>query len=143
MTPEQIFQNRHGAEWAATCQKPVLTDALIAISSRIFEEIAGLSLEFIASTAGNAMLAKWQGWILHERALLDLSVLKPAGGNDLEATYADETEEALASADEQDQQTSGSLREWLKPSIPPEIPKPTPKPKQKRKRRKRRKQNAT
>lgn len=130
MTPTQLFQKRHGARWAAIARGPELTDALLTVNAGLFEEILALTPEQIASPSGNVILAKLQGQLKHEQALVNLSEIHPDILNDLpESDYADPQDEAEQAADAQDQATGGSFHEWIAAA-----PAPLPQPKRRKKR---------
>ena len=126
MTATEEFQNAHGGRWALIANGPEFPAALTAVNIPILLEITDLEPEVIASPSGNVILARLQGQLRHERALLELAIVHPDMTSDLPASdylTPEEDAAALEAADKQDSKTGahragGSLAEWFNP--PPE-----------------------
>lgn len=130
MTPIKEFQARHGRQWAEICSGPILGDALVTVNASLLDEITRMSPAEIALN-GVVTLAKLQGQLLHERALIDLSIIHPDQSSDLpEPTYPNPEEEFNETAGQD---------EPIRPLYLPRKPLGSPKPKAKVKRRKKRK----
>lgn len=145
MTPVELFQREHGAEWASLVRSPAFNAALLLVNAETVQAITTLSNEEIEER-GKIILADLRGRLAHEAHLISLSVVQTGPLNDLpEATYPDPEDEAEEAADSQDSQTTGgSLEQWFaSPKAGEEAsklqPRPTKavKPKRRRKRRKR------
>lgn len=137
MTPTESFQSKHGAAWAAICNGPELTDALLTVNQSLLDEIVNLTPDRIASPAGNAILARLQGQLLHERALIDLSILETnLWGDLLESTYPDPSEEVERPAGTEREAPSSFPMFHDAHSQQPQQPE-SPKPKRKYRKRKR------
>lgn len=137
MTPAQDFQARHGANWAAIVNEPILNDALLTVNSGLLTEIAQMSPAEIASPSGNVVLAILKGQLMHERALIELSILQPDATSDLPAeTYGEPQDDFQDNGDVPQVESvsfSGPFADFQ------QHPEPEPiaaKPKHKRKRKK-------
>ena len=135
MTPTEQFQNRHGPAWAAVCNSGVVHDALIAVNAPIFDELIAMSPDELVRS-GHIQAAKIQGYLLHERALLQLAdIQEDLGGEPPPETYppADEEFQDGSMLPESPGKTSGPFQDFQQLEAERKIAKTKPK----RKRRKR------
>lgn len=75
------------------CAGPMLADALVTVNASLLSEITDMTPEQIQMN-GVVTLAKLQGQLKHERALIDLSIVQPdLYGAPPEETYPDPSED--------------------------------------------------
>lgn len=117
----------------------MLGDALVTVNASLLHEITDMSPEQIQMN-GVVTLARLQGQLKHERALIDLSIVQPNPfGAPPEETYPDPLEEARE-AEETTTAQSGSSSVAFQPFSEPLFTPEPPKAKRKYRKRKKRKQ---
>lgn len=106
----------------------MLGDALVTVNASLFDEIVHMTPEQI-SVNGVVTLSRLQGQLLHERALIDLSIVHPEPIGDLpDATYPNPEDEIEEHEPENSSRETNFDISHFTPSS-----KPVGKPRQKRK----------